>query len=510
MRKAIITWDKDAAKNPETEYRALLKSLKAKNGFDFVFVRCSPTEADQIIFRTQHDIEQKNVQVLHLQQSPEDFSSAIANFASQNHPDLLFVTGIEEFLVSHTQLLNLDLSLQQELDSVPRPLANLGLLQSKLQQDFNFCFIFLLPLFALKYFVGRMPSFFDESVEVFEFPTDMELLRQEVLRRSLEDRYQTFLSMTSEERDRKFQELQKLIAAQPFKSERRVELLLEQGGLLAADNRYAEAIANCDLALEISPHSHLAWYNRGVALDLLGKHQEAISNYNQALSHKDDFHPAHYNLGTSLSMLGRYEEAIAAFNRALNLKPDYHPAFASKGALLNDLGQYEEAISNCDKALAIQPSYIQGWFSRGYALESMGRYVEAIKSYDRALEFKPEDHQLWYWRAKALDSLGEYSEAIASYDRALAIRPDDYYAWNNRGLALSNLDLYEDAIASFNQALEIKSDDHYAWYCRGNAHSALGQLEEAIACYDKAIQIEPEEPEVWQNRRLAFRRLGFN
>ncbi|MEE3718410.1 tetratricopeptide repeat protein [Tumidithrix elongata RA019] len=510
MRKAIITWDKDATKDPEIEYQTLLKSLNAKHGFDFVFVRCSPVEAEQIVSRSQRDIEHKNVQVLRLHQPTEDLYTAIANLTSHKHPDLLFVTGIEEFLVGYTQQPNLDVKMRQELDSVPKPLAKLCLLQKKLQQEFDFCFVFLLPLFALKYFVGRLPTFFDESVQVYEFPTDMELRRQEVLRRSLEDRYQNYLIMTPEERDRKFQELQKLIDAQPNKSDRRVELLLEQGGLLAAGRSFAEAIANCDLALEITPSSHLAWYNRGVALDLLGKHQEAITSYNQALSHKDNFHPAHYNLGTSLSMLGCFEEAIAAFNRALNLKPDYHPAFASKGALLNDLGQYEEAISNCDKALAIQPNYIQGWFSRGYALESMGRYVEAIKSYDRALEFKPGDHQLWYWRAKALDSLGEYSEAIASYDRALVIRPDDYYAWNNRGLALSNLDLYEEAIASFDKALEIKPDDHYAWYCRGNAHSALGRLEEAIACYDKAIQIEPEEPEVWQNRRVAFRRLGFN
>jgi tetratricopeptide (TPR) repeat protein len=509
MRKAIAVWDKDGTKNPETEYQALLKSLKANHGFEFVFVRCSPAEAEQIISTSKRDLDHKNVQVLHLDRITEDFYNEVAYFVDQNPPHILFVTGLEEFLIAPIPS-SLEIEHKQELDSVPIPIARLSLLQTKLQQDFDFCFVFLMPLFALKYFVAKLPNFLGESAEVFEFPTDMELRRQEVLRRALADRYQDYLNMTPEQRTLKFQELQKLIEAQPAQSDRRVELLLEQGGVLAADSRYEKAIANCDLALQLSPDSHLAWYNRGVALDLSGDHQAAIASYSKALLQKDDFHPAHYNLGTSLSMLGRYEDAIAAFNRALNLKPDYHPAFASKGAVLNDLGKYEEAINNCDKALAIQPNYIQGWFSRGYALESMGQYVEAIRSYDRALEFKPKDHQLWYWRGKALDSLGEYTEAIASYDRALEIRPDDYYAWNNRGLALSNLNLYEEAIASFDKALEFKPDDHYAWYCRGNAHSALGRLEEAIACYDRAIKIDPDETEAWQNRRLAFRRLGFN
>ena len=152
----------------------------------------------------------------------------------------------------------------------------------------------------------------------------MELLRQETFRWVGGDRYELYAQLSEEERDQKYEDLQKLIAAQPLISDRRVELLLEQGGLLVAGNRCKEAIANCDIALNIRPHNHLAWYNRAVALDLSDRHEEAVANYRQAITCKSDFYAAWHNLGTSLSMLGRYEEAITSFDTALRLRPDYY------------------------------------------------------------------------------------------------------------------------------------------------------------------------------------------
>ncbi|MFM7887773.1 MAG: tetratricopeptide repeat protein, partial [Pseudanabaena sp.] len=499
-----------ALKNPEIEYQALLKNLlRRKQDFAMFFVRCSPTEGEQIIRRSIADANEQSIHVLRLEQLISDFYEMLATRTDLHGAKVLFVTDIEQFLLTKvTEVANSNLS--KKLEYVPRPLAHLSLLQSKYREKFTFCFVFLLPLFALKFFINSSPELFDESVEVFEFPADMELLRQETFHWVGGNRYEVYAQIREEDRNRKFDDLQKLIDAQPLISERRIELLLEQGGILIAGNRCQEAIANCDLALQIRNDNHLAWYNRAVALNLSDQHEEAIDNYRQALSYKDDFYAAWHNLGTSLSILGNYEEAINSYNNALRYKPDYYYSYGGKGLVCSIIGRYEEAIELCEKALAIKPDYVQGWFSRAYALECIGKYWEAVASYDCALEYKPRDHQIWYSRAKALENWGNYTEAIASYDQAIEIRPDDYYAWNNRGLVLSRLELYEDAIASHERALRINPDDYFAWYSLGNALSGLGKLEEAITAYDKAIQISPQETQVLQNRHLALRRLGFD
>ncbi len=508
MNDTENTWDKDALKNPETEYQTLLNLLRQKQGFATLFVRCSPDEGEQIIKRAIRDIPHRSIHVLRLDQPINDFYELLVERKDLHKANVLFVTNIEEFLKAKVEDIA-DSSLSEKLKNITRPLAHLSLLQSKLKEQFSICFVFLLPLFALKFFINRSPELFNDYMEVLEFPTDMELLRQETFRWVGGDYYEAYVQISEEERDRKYKDLQKLIDAQPLISERRIELLLEQGGLLVAGNRCQEAIANCDLALRIRNDNHLAWYNRAVALDISDHHEEAVDNYRQAISCKEDFYVAWHNLGTSLSILGRYEEAINSYNIALRHKPDYYQSYGGKGLIYTFLGKHEEAIENCEKALALKPDYVQGWFSLAYALESIGKYGEAVASYDRALEYKPRDHQIWYSRAKALENWGNYTEAIASYDKTLEIRPDDYYAWNNRGLVLSRLELYEDAIASHERALGINPDDYFAWYSLGNALSGLGKLEEAITAYDRAIQISPQETQVWQNRLLALRRLGF-
>lgn len=519
MNHAGNTWDKDALKNPEAEYQSLLSSLKAvlhqQDEFAMMFVRCSPNEGEQIIRRIKVDIADPaiadrpiSLRILRLDRAIADFYEMVTETSDIHDADIVFVTGIEEFLECRVSELAGEIA--NDVRHIPRPIAHLSLAQPKLRMQFPICFVFLLPLFALKFFIDSYPKLFEHEVSVFEFPTDMELLRQEAFRWVGGDRYELYAQLSEEERDQKYEDLQKLIAAQPLISDRRVELLLEQGGLLVAGNRCKEAISNCDIALNIRPHNHLAWYNRAVALDLSDRHEEAVTNYRQAIACKSDFYAAWHNLGTSLSMLGRYEEAITSFDTALRLRPDYYYSFGGKGLVYSILGKHEEAIASCEKALALKPDYVQGWFSRAYALESIGNYEEAVASYDRALEYKPHDHQIWYGRAKALECWGNYTEAIASYNQALELRSDDYYAWNNRGLVLSKLELYEEAIASHDRALAINPDDHFAWYSRGNALSGMGRLEEAIDCYDKAIQISPQEPQVWQSRRLALRRLGFD
>jgi hypothetical protein len=59
-------WDKDALKNPETEYQTLLSLLRNKQDFGMLFVRCSPAEGEQIIKRIRVDAESQTIRVLRL------------------------------------------------------------------------------------------------------------------------------------------------------------------------------------------------------------------------------------------------------------------------------------------------------------------------------------------------------------------------------------------------------------------------------------------------------------
>ena len=87
--------------------------------------------------------------------------------------------------------------------------------------------------------------------------------------------------------------------------------------------------------------SHKAWYNKGIALDDLGRYEEAIKAYDKAIELKPDYQKAWYNKGIALRKLYSYEEALEAFNKAIEIKPDDHDAWNNKGIALKKLGRYE-------------------------------------------------------------------------------------------------------------------------------------------------------------------------
>ena len=144
-------WDKDALKNPETEYQQLLGLLRTKKDYEMLFVRCSPSDGEQIIKRTRADAANREIRVLRLDRPIADFYEMLVNEADLHEANLLFITGIEEFL--ENKLIDIeDHDLGEKLTHIPRPLAHLILLQSKLKESFPICFVFLLPLICTQVF----------------------------------------------------------------------------------------------------------------------------------------------------------------------------------------------------------------------------------------------------------------------------------------------------------------------------------------------------------------------
>ncbi|MCC5602028.1 tetratricopeptide repeat protein, partial [Nostoc favosum] len=508
MKLELTDWDKDLPPEPE-EYQALVRTLKFTEGFGLLFARCSPAEGEQLIGKVKEDITDKTIEVLRLKQAVSNLYEIIDKLDNKEQIDILFITGLEYSFYEYEESKTLIGWNSRDIysyswKSVPPVLINLNQQRERFRDSFNICFVFFLPLFAIKYFIQRAPDFFDWRSGLFDFPIDAETLKQESSRILQDGDYEKYLTLTPEERTQKILEIQELLAENHQVTSSQAELLFELGNLHSSGQDYTKAIASYDQALKIQPDYHKAWYNRGIALGNLGRLEEAIASYDQALKIQPDYHKAWYNRGIALGNLGRLEEAIASYDQALKIKPDYHEAWYNRGYALDDLGRTEEAIASYDQALKIKPDKHEAWNNRGNALRNLGRTEEAIASYDQALKIKPDYHQAWYNRGNALRNLGRTEEAIASYDQALKIKPDYHEAWYNRGYALDDLGRTEEAIASYDQALKIKPDKHEAWNNRGYALDDLGRTEEAIASYDQALKFKPDKHEAWNNRGYAL------
>ena len=443
---------------PEEETQALVNAIRRSRGFRLLFVQCSPQAGQEVIQNVTEELPQKKIATLSLDKAIDKLYPLLEAYQDQ---EVLFIRGLEQSLLAYEtekrdQGWNTEEIYSYNWHGVPRILNHLNQQREQFRDNFPLCFVFLLPRFAIDYFIHRCPDFYDWRSGSFQISSDDTGLRD-----TSSDLYnwEWALSLNLQERQQEILNIQSQLKHQSLLLPERASLSNQKAILLHIERRYSEAIASYDKALEIKPDYHEAWNNRGIAF--------------------------YY--------LQRYSEAIASYDKALEIKPDDHEAWNNRGIAFYYLQRYSEAIASYDKALEIKPERHETWYNRGYALGNLQRYSEAISSYDKALEIKPDYHVAWNNRGLALGDLQRYSEAISSYNKALEIKPDYHVAWNNRGLALGNLQRYSEAIASYNKALEIKPDYPKALYNKACCYALQGKIDLAIQNLNKAIQLNPKE-----------------
>ena len=375
-------------------YQTLLRSLRRKNGFNLLFVRCSPVQADEIIRGISQDLPNKNIQVLQLDSETDNLYEKIVDLPNYTNLNILFVRGLENALLRYEEAESQGYFLSSQSPvyggtwaGVPKILGYLNLSRERFERQFPFTLVFLLPEFALRYFIRRASDFFDWYSGVYEFPTDKDILEREIRRLVyLDSDLDTYQQFTPQQRQEKLAEIKAYLSDSPSLDPVRASQLWHEKGLIhAMGKEYEQAIASYDQALEIKPDLHQAWYNRGIALGNLGRYEEAIASYDQALEIKPDDHKAWYNRGNALVNLGRYEEAIASYDRALEIKPDYHEAWNNRGIALGNLGRYEQAIASYDQAIKINSNYANAYYNKACCYGLQNNVELAIENLQRAI-----------------------------------------------------------------------------------------------------------------------------
>jgi tetratricopeptide (TPR) repeat protein len=230
------------------------------------------------------------------------------------------------------------------------------------------------------------------------------------------------------------------------------------GAICGAQERYEEAIALLNKALEIKPDYPEAHVNQGIALQNQGNLTAAIAAFTRALAYRPHYANAHIRLGLALQEQGDRSAAITAFNKAIALQPDHPDVYNNLAIALQEDGDLPSAIAAYGKALAIKPDNAQAYNNLGNALQEQGDLAAAIAAYNKSIELTPSYQDAYFNRAIALQAQGHLAAAIASCKQALELKPDFFDAHNRLGLAFCEQGNFPAAIASYKKALEIRPD----------------------------------------------------
>lgn len=183
------------------------------------------------------------------------------------------------------------------------------------------------------------------------------------------------------------------------------------------------AIATADrFAREFSPTAK-TWNNRGVALQLEGRHAEAEDSYTRALSVDSSYPFAHNNLGVLLWHKNDTKGAINSFRRALQAPGPPVEARLNLALGLFRRKHTELALEAYRQVLASAPEHPVAWNGIGLILVDLEKYSDARNAFARAIQANPDFAEAHYNMSFTLSNLGDFAAALRETKRALALDP---------------------------------------------------------------------------------------
>jgi len=150
--------------------------------------------------------------------------------------------------------------------------------------------------------------------------------------------------------------------------------------------RQADAVAQFNAALALSPEHAVSHYNLAVIALQQGRGAESFEHFQRALAARPDYVEAHTNLGVLLERTNQPEEAAAHFRRALELNPDHFAAHNNMALLLQKRGDRDGALEHFEQLRRLRPSNPAVHDTLASVYAESGRLNEAIDAARTAFE----------------------------------------------------------------------------------------------------------------------------
>jgi hypothetical protein len=158
---------------PPLTCQVFVNTLDLISGFSILFLQCSPAEIDQLVLRVRRELLEKNIEVLDLVEPINNLYELVKGRTDRSRINILFICGLEKSLEADIKPGYKGLGDFYNLNTVPPILSHLNQQRENFRDHFeNICFVFVLPRFALRYFVRRAPDFYDWNSGVFDIPND--------------------------------------------------------------------------------------------------------------------------------------------------------------------------------------------------------------------------------------------------------------------------------------------------------------------------------------------------
>ena len=232
---------------------------------------------------------------------------------------------------------------------------------------------------------------------------------------------------------------------------------------------------------------------RGIAYIKNEKYEEAKAHLEKALELKPDSAEASYYLALAKEKTGDRPGAEAAYRKAIEGDPGLTEAALNLAALyLDEPPRPDEAIAVLSAAIgkATDPARLHQNLAYAYGLKK--DVANASKAYDSAIAKGADGADVHLAYGLMLLEAKELDRAAAELRKALAAAGDDAAMIATIGRMLGPAKAYGDCVKAFDRAIKLKPEVAELYVRRGTCRHELKDEEGARADYEAAIKAEPK------------------
>ena len=263
------------------------------------------------------------------------------------------------------------------------------------------------------------------------------------------------------------------------------EALAQIVRILAAEEKFEEALNYIDKAIEADPNSTTGYAIRSNIRLMQGELDGAIEDLDKALQRDPE------NLGMLMTrarvraMRGDFELATGDVERVLAIRPGLSQAILLRADIAVDQGEFQQAILDFKRLLADDSENPALLLQLAGVLLADERPRRAIEVYTQIIDGDDEDLR-WMalrGRADARLAISEHAQAIDDYQQALKYEPEDDGILNNLAWVMATTP--EDSLRDPQRAKELAQKA-----CELTDYKAAHILSTLAACFADAGEFE--------------------
>ena len=282
-----------------------------------------------------------------------------------------------------------------------------------------------------------------------------------------------------------------------------------RGRQALSDGRYAQAIENFNIILQLDKSDYWTYFFRGIAKYNLGDLRGAKADFDQAVKINPVFTSGYHYRGITESRFGNYDVALENLQKAIDLRPGSEGLYFSRGVTYFLSQQFDLAVKDFDRYIRKQPKDPSAYLNRGASHLFLGDTLKAFTDYNKAIRLDRFDPEGYIRRGRLYAEQKEYDKAIEDMDKAIELDTANTFAYFNRAIMHYERQDYRKAMDDLNKVLEEEPGNALTLYNRGLIHAQLGAYEDALSDLDRVLNINPENVLAYFNRASIFIELGL-